>query len=273
MIDLHAHILPGIDDGPDSLDGSLAFARAAVECGTHLITATPHLRADHPGVRLEELAERCRTLESALAREDIPLRVIPAAEVDLLWAREASDEALRLATYGQRGTDILLETPYGPLPPNFSKLLDELFERGLRVLLAHPERNPTFQSEPQRVLDLVGRGVLVQVTGLSVAQTTRSSRSRKVARWLMERGGAHVIASDAHGPGPWRGPDLAAAHAVAARISPARAEWMSHEVPQAIIAGEPVPRMPSDQPSRVVLRRILSGGAVRRAIETARVSG
>lgn len=256
MIDLHAHILPGIDDGPEGLDGSLAFARAAAKCGTHLITCTPHLRSDHPHVRPEELAYRCRVLEAALVEQGIPVRVLPGAEVDLLWAGAASPEELRLATYGQRGTDMLLETPYGPLPPNFNDLVERIAERGVRVLLAHPERNPTFQRDPAQVLELVERGVLVQLTAMSVTRKGRGSRSRTVARWLIEQGAAHVIASDAHSAGPRRSPDRAEAISVLTSMSPAQAEWILHEVPQAIVAGEPLPPRPLEAASSGPMMRL-----------------
>jgi protein-tyrosine phosphatase len=245
VIDLHAHILPGIDDGPDRLEESIAFARAAWEAGTHLITATPHLRSDHPDVRTEELRDRCLELDRAIADEGIGVRVLPGAEVDLLWARAATPEELRLATYAQRGTDLLLETPYGPLPQNFGTLLARITEQGIRVLLAHPERNPTFQRDPGLVLDLVARGVLVQVTAMSLAEGGKASRSRGLAHWLVEQDAAHVIASDAHTEGPWRGPDLRPALAAIASAGAARIEWMAHEVPQAIVAGEPLPPAPS----------------------------
>jgi protein-tyrosine phosphatase len=258
VIDLHAHVLPGIDDGPEHLEGSVALARAATECGTHLIAATPHLRWDHPGVRPEELAGRCRTLQDVLADQGVPLRVLPGAEVDLLWTATASADQLRLATYGQRGSDLLLETPYGPLPPNFEKLVEGITDHGIRVLLAHPERNPTVQRDPTRVLELVKRGVLVQVTAMSLSQRTGGSKAASVSRWLIERGVAHVIASDCHSAGPRRSPDRSAAIAFAKSISRARAEWMLHENPQAIIAGEPLtprPLGPAGQATGTPFRR------------------
>src|SRR5947209_4567522 len=111
MIDLHCHILPGIDDGPSDLPGALALADAASTAGTTVIAATPHLRDDHPGVDVYELAERTLELNRSIADAAIPVRVVPAAEVDLIWACEASSEELMLASYGQAGRDILLETP------------------------------------------------------------------------------------------------------------------------------------------------------------------
>ena len=121
MIDLHCHILPGVDDGVKTIDEALALARELVTAGVRTVAATPHLRDDHPGVRASELASSCEHLAGHLRAADVPLSVIPAAEVDLIRALEANDEERRLASFGQRGTDLLLETPYGPLPTSFEE--------------------------------------------------------------------------------------------------------------------------------------------------------
>jgi protein-tyrosine phosphatase len=131
VIDLHCHILPGVDDGPDTLDGALELARELAGAGVRTVAATPHLRDDHPGVRAVELAARCGELTEVLA--GIELEVVPAAEVDVVRALEASDEELRLASFGQRGTDLLLETPYGPLPTSFDDQVFQLSVRGFRA--------------------------------------------------------------------------------------------------------------------------------------------
>ena len=86
------------------------MARAAVAAGTKMIAATPHLRADFSAVHVEELAERCERLRGVLARAEIPLHVVSGAEASLLWSLRASDEELTLASYGGRGTDLLVET-------------------------------------------------------------------------------------------------------------------------------------------------------------------
>lgn len=113
MIDLHAHVLPGIDDGPAHLDGTLELLRRAVANRTRIIAATPHLRADHPRVRVEEIGPACQALQARIPAS-WNLQVVAGGEVDLLWAQDATDEQLRLAAYGDRGTDLLVETPYGP---------------------------------------------------------------------------------------------------------------------------------------------------------------
>jgi protein-tyrosine phosphatase len=109
--DIHAHVLPGIDDGPSQIDDAVAMLRAAAGCGIATIVATPHVRSDFPGVDVHELAGRCAEMRARLADEAIVLELAGGAEVALVWAIDASEEELRLASYGQRGTDLLIETP------------------------------------------------------------------------------------------------------------------------------------------------------------------
>lgn len=254
MIDLHTHVLPGIDDGPPEVGESLELLRIAEGDGSEIVAATPHVRADFPAVRLSEIASRCLALNRALP-EDRDVKVVAGAEVDLSWAQGASAEELALASYRQRGTDVLLETPYGSLPSGFEELLFRISARGFRVLLAHPERNPTFQEDRRRLAALVDRGVLLQVTAGSLASGDKRSRVRRLAHALVEEGLAHVIASDAHSPKLARAP-LSAGVAAAARLAPRRARWMVTEVPAAILAGDPIPPAPVERrPARRVLSR------------------
>lgn len=245
MIDLHCHVLPGIDDGPKHLEGSLDLARAAARDGVALAAATPHLRDDYPAVRPEELARRCEAVNEHIAAHSVPLEVVPGGELDLLWAHAASDEDLRLVSYGQRGTDLLLETPYGPLPDVFEDHVYSLAVKGFRILLAHPERSVTFQRDPGRLARLVRRGILlVQVTSTSLAAKQRRSQVRNLALALVAEDVAHVIASDAHSTVGSRLPELSAGVREAARVAPARARWMVTDAPAAILAGEPLPALP-----------------------------
>ncbi len=237
MIDLHCHLLPAVDDGPATLAESLALASASVQDGVQIVASTPHVRADHPLVVPAELPGRCDELRAALAQRRIDLEVVCAGEADLAWAMSASDDELRLVSYGGRGTDVLLETPYGLLPPGFEERVFEIFAaRDMRVLLAHPERSMTFQNSPGRLKRLVDRGVLVQVTAQSLLRRGSSSRSRSLARALVNEGFAHVIASDAHGLGGRA--SLLEAVKAAGRIDRARATWMVEQAPAAVLAGE-----------------------------------
>lgn len=249
MVDLHSHILPGIDDGPADIEASLALAEAAVETGTTVMAATPHLRADHPRVRPDELLDRCRELADRLAAEGVALEVVPGGELDLLWAHGATDDELRLVSYRQAGRDLLIETPYGRLPPGFEDILLEVAARGFRLLLAHPERSPTFQQKPNRVAALVASGVLMQVTASTLSGGRRRSPARNLALAMVRDGLAHVLASDAHTAASWRSPDLSSGVATAQLVS-GRAQWMVTTTAAAVLAGEPLPAPPPDPPAK-----------------------
>lgn len=251
VIDLHAHLLPGIDDGPVTAEESIDLARAAANDGTRTLAATPHLRHDYPDVRVDELAHRCSDLGGLLRAAAVPIEIVPAAEIDYEWAQNASAEELRLASYGQGGADLLLETPYAPVTPAFDGALFRLASMGFRVLLAHPERNPTFQADPDRLEALVARGALVQLTAGSLLETGRRKRtSARFAVHLLETGSAHVLASDAHAAASWRRPGLSRGVAAANRIAPGMGTWMVTESAAAILAGERLPPAPSPRGTR-----------------------
>ncbi|HEX6458490.1 MAG TPA: CpsB/CapC family capsule biosynthesis tyrosine phosphatase [Thermoleophilaceae bacterium] len=253
MIDLHSHVLPGIDDGPDDLAESLAFAEAAAVQGTTLLVATPHLRSDFPLVRVEEVADRCAELNERLPPAP-DILVLPGAEVDIFWAQSASEDQLRLASLGQHGSDLLIETPYGLLPDHFEDMLFKINVRGYRILLAHPERNPTFQRDPGRLKELAGRGVLIQITLPSVVTRERGSRSRKLAFALVRDGLAHNMASDSHSSGNFRPPALRTGVRAFSDFAPAYAEWMVTDAAAAILEGEPLPRPPRTESVRRGIR-------------------
>jgi protein-tyrosine phosphatase len=245
MIDLHSHVLPGIDDGPRTEDEAVELARTAAGSGISVIAATPHLRADHPGVVPMELAVRCNRLQARLDNETIPVQLVPAGELDLHWAQTADDDELRLVSYGQRGTWLLVETPYGSLSDLFEELLFKLTARGFRTVLAHPERNPSLQRRPERIRALVERGALVQVTAHALAAAGRRDPARRLAEALIRQSLAHVLASDAHHATGHRGAGLKDGAQAADRLVPGAGAYLTRDAPRAILAGttpEPPPR-------------------------------
>ncbi len=262
MIDLHCHILPALDDGPADLSVALEMANTAALAGTRILAATPHLREDYPDVDVAELADRCLELDRSIADSAIPIRIVPAGEIDLMWAVEASPEQLRLASYRQAGTHILVETPRESLLPNFETLLFRLRARGFRVLLAHPERSRTFQEQPERLATLAASGVLIQVNAGSLTRSAPGSRSRALARSLVRNRLAHVIASDAHAARGHRPPGLSDALHAARQLDPAHAESMVSSSPQAILGG--------DEPARPEGARGARGSSLRRRLSSRR---
>lgn len=262
-------MLPGIDDGPEDLERSLELLRAAADSGTATIAATPHLRPDFPDVHVDELADRCATVREAIERERISIRLVSGAEVSVVWAADASDEELGLASYDQRRTDLLIETP-NMMPVGIDRFVHGLAEKGYRITLGHAERSLDFQRDDAALRELVNQGVLVQVNADSLLSAHSSRRLREFARHLMCEGLAHVIASDGHRGSSWR-PVTRLAEAVEAAaelVGPTRARWMTAEAPATILRGAELPPAPP-----VVLqpkRRTLFGrsiGSLRAALD------
>ena len=250
-VDIHAHVLPGIDDGPPDLAESLAMARAAAGAGTATLAATPHLHSDFPGVHVEELGERCAQLRTELERERIALTLISGAEVSLTWALDASAEQLVAASYCQQGRDLLIETPFSQAV-GIDRFLHQLRAKGYRITLAHPERNSRFQRDPSPLQELVEHGVLLQVNADSLLGPGGGRTTKRAARELLTRGLAHVIASDGHRGTGWR-PVTRLAEAIDAAaelVGPERAAWMAQAVPAAILAGTELPPAPAIDQSR-----------------------
>lgn len=221
------------------------MARATVQAGTTTVVATPHLRSDFPDVHLDELADRCRSLRQSLEAEGIPLRLVGGAEVSLLWALDASHEDLVMASVGQRGTDLLIETPTTNLA-GIDQHLFHLGAHGFRVTLAHPERNAELQANPQLVAELVNQGVLLQVNAKSLLETGRESASGRYARQLCADGLAHVLASDGHRAASWRPITnlRLGVEAAEAIVGVERAAWMARDAPGAVVQGTELPEAP-----------------------------
>jgi protein-tyrosine phosphatase len=243
-VDIHAHVLYGIDDGPADRADAEAMLRTAARSGTATIAATPHLRSDFPDVQVEELAARADELRAWIADEGLEIELVNGGEVGLVWALDADDDSLRLASYGQLGSDLLIETPTTIV--GIEALLYQVRTRGYRVTLAHPERSREFQRDPSVLEALVERGILLQVNADAVCGDARRSPTARLAQGLCTDGLAHALASDSHRAAEWR-PVSVMPYAVAAAaelVGAQRAEWMAVDCPAAIVAGQPLPAPP-----------------------------
>jgi protein-tyrosine phosphatase len=249
VIDLHCHLLPGIDDGPADLGGTLAMAQQHVKAGVEVVAATPHVAWDMPN-DAETIELRLGDVRAALAVAEIPLQVVCGAEIDVHQAVRLSDDELRALALGG-GPWLLLEAPL-QAGVGFAPVVHKLIERGHRVLIAHPERSPLLQNDPEGLRALVRAGAATQVTAASFAgsfgRTVRSYAER-----MLEAGLVHSVASDAH-DALRRPPGLA---------GPLRAAGLrelvpllAHEAPAAILAGDPLPSAPTWRRRRGGLRSL-----------------
>jgi protein-tyrosine phosphatase len=241
MIDLHSHILYDIDDGALTLAESLAMARMAAADGTRVLVATPHgpgssaCRDYNPAL----IRARVGELNAALAAEQIALEIVVGTEIcydsDVIERLKRSE----LLTYGH-SRSILLELSRNSLPPMLENTLFNIQVAGYRVVLAHPERIVEVQQDPNRLLPLIERGVLMQITAAALLGA-QGERLQTTAATLLTHGMAHILASDAHGIPPRRPPFLAAARDRAATlIGQAAATALVTTNPAAVVHGQPL---------------------------------
>ncbi len=233
MIDLHCHILPGVDDGARDLDDSLAMARQAAGDGIGTVCATPHIRHDHDVV-IGELAERVAALNHELSAHGIPVEVARGGEVAEAALDGLTPGELRAVSLGGTGRWVLLEPAPGRLSDSLLARVEDLRGRGAGAVIAHPERH-WGEDMFDRLEAMVERGALMQVT----AAALENPASERPMLELAERGLVHLVASDAHSS--HFGRPLTMSGAVArlegvSRVGP-HLDWIAREAPEAIVRG------------------------------------
>lgn len=254
MIDLHSHVLFGLDDGPPDLDGSVALARLAGADGTRTILATPHVREDYP-FAIEQIAERTRMVNERLRADGVAVEVVEGGEVAISQLSQLDDQTLTTVCLGNTRS-MLVESPYQQATDLLEDTLFGLQLRGFAPVLAHPERSPSFMGDPDRLERLVERGILCSVTAASMAGRFGSTVQR-FTRVLFERGLVHDVASDAHDLRR-RAPGLTAGFRILDRDVPGllgQIDWFTSAAPAAILAGERLPEKPVLAAPRRMLRR------------------
>jgi len=166
VIDLHFHALPGIDDGPGSME-ALALLRRAQAAGTHTVVATPHVSANYPRTRAEDVAEGVRSLQAEAAAEGIDMRILPGAELELMHCESLGEgelEGLRLGN----SPYALVELPF-TADARFAEMLLGMHANLQPLVIAHPERSRAFHADDELLGRLVGQGMLAQVTAAPIA--------------------------------------------------------------------------------------------------------
>jgi len=218
MIDLHCHLLPGIDDGPATLEEALEMARIAVANGITAAHVTPHLHVGRWENDLAKIAAAVVTHRAALAQAGIRLELGYAAEVRLDYEILPLIEAGRVPFLGTlEGYQVmLLEFPHSHVPIGADKFVDWLLARKVRPMIAHPERNKDLMRDPARLEPFVRQGCLLQLTADSVTGGFGDLCAQR-AREFLEHGWVSVLASDAHDTVD-RPPRMAPGRDAAARI-------------------------------------------------------
>ncbi len=199
MIDIHNHIIPGIDDGAQTLEDSIELLKLAVDNGIQKLVCTPHMHAGRFDNDVDTILPHFIKLLSKKNKLKLPIEIAMAAEVRI------SDEFMmqlkkgRVPMLGQwEGADcVLLEMPHAQIPMGIDNLINWLKRQNIRPVIAHPERNKEIMRYPERAQALADKGVLFQLTAASVSGQF-GSQAEEISQWLLDKKLVQFVASDAH---------------------------------------------------------------------------
>jgi protein-tyrosine phosphatase len=234
VYDIHAHILPGVDDGPSSMDESMEVARAAAKSGTRVMLATPHRKDVTELSSVERIRSLVDELNSQVLAEGLDFRLLVGME-NHLDAKLAAEISAGRALPINGGRYILIEMPFFGTPDFIESSLAQVMALGYVPVLAHPERIEAFQGDVSLLERFVGLGMLSQITaGSLLGQWGDDVKSFTLE--IMRMGLVHVMASDTHMAGAPRPPGLAVgAEAASQVVGSELAEAMVSSMPKALL--------------------------------------
>ncbi|MFH1075484.1 MAG: CpsB/CapC family capsule biosynthesis tyrosine phosphatase [Pseudomonadota bacterium] len=240
MIDIHSHILPGIDDGPGAIDESVDMCRMAAADGISTIVATPHFK---PGVYEPssiEVDELINTIAAKTKEKGINIQILSGGEVFVTPELLIYLKKVRHLTINKTNRYFLAEFPPVSVPPNWEAFLLFVLKSGFFPIITHPERNAWFMNHPNALYSIVSKGVLVQITAMSLTGELGDD-IQEFSVFLLKHNLVHIIATDAHSA-VYRKPELKIAVEIARDIiGKEKAEALVTSIPDAIIHGKPCP--------------------------------
>ena len=237
MIDLHAHILPGFDDGAKDLDESLEMCRVAVRDGITTIVATPHTGNGNYDNSRNRILAAVGELTDYLQSQGIRLTILPGADSYVHEQLDVLINNRETLTVNDTMRYVMVEFPKHVIPPNHIEWMFRLTLAGFTPILTHPERNTAIHEKTDIVREWVEKGGLVQLTAMSLTGAFDPA-TKKCSEELLNYNLVHVIASDAHSA-VRRPPILSKAVEYAASlVGPEYARKLVEDYPAAIIAGK-----------------------------------
>ncbi|WP_039231506.1 tyrosine-protein phosphatase [Bacillus thermotolerans] len=197
MIDLHCHILPGVDDGASTLEASLQMAKEAEAQGIRTIVATPHHKNGSYDNRKKDIIANVNALNEELKKNNISLNVLPGQEVRIYGELLEDYENGELLTVGGNSSYMLVEFPSGYVPQYAGQLLYDMQMKGIQPIIVHPERNQELIEHPDKLYSFVKNGAATQITASSYTGQF-GKKIQTFTEQLIEANLTHIIASDAH---------------------------------------------------------------------------
>jgi protein-tyrosine phosphatase len=250
MVDVHCHILPGLDDGPDSIEESLAMAEAAIDDGITHVVATPHCNSEYPFdyAYVQRLRDR---LQSEVGDR---LKLATGCDFHLnpenlnALRADASQFCINQRDY------LLVEFNEISIPPSMDDTLHNLQLQGLRPVITHPERNAILRRQPERLTKWVRLGCVVQVTAGSITGTFGPRAQEDSMCWIA-KGIVHIVASDAHNTKRRPLRLQPAYRAVSEQFGSTKAQALFVDNPLAAFEGRDLPYIPEIPDEKVSPRR------------------
>lgn len=197
MIDLHCHILPGVDDGAKDMEDSMKMARTAVEEGITHILATPHYKNGHWDNEKRDILPLVEEVQVELDARGIPLTIFPGQEVRINGELMEDIELDRIQFIDENNQYVLIEFPTPSIPAYTESLFFEMQRSGVIPVIVHPERNHAVLKDPNILLPFIEKGALAQLTAASYTGGF-GKEIQQVSTKLIEADLVHFIASDAH---------------------------------------------------------------------------
>ena len=257
MIDIHTHILPGLDDGAQDLEAALQMAQAAAADGIDRIIATPHVITGSFDYSREQILTAVNQLNAEITARQIPVQILPGGEYRLEADLPARLRAGNVLTLNDSRAYLLVELPSSLLPPDYERFIYDIQVQGIIPIIAHPERNKVIMKNPAILKKMTDRGIMAQLTTASVTGDF-GKEIHKCARQLIEQGSVQFLASDAHTHEGHRSLNLSGARdTIKKDYGDVYAQVLVEENPSRLINGRDLrPQPPPTKPS--LLTRLLN---------------
>ena len=197
MIDIHSHILPGVDDGPQTLEESLRILKKAADEGVKTIVTTPHVLDGPSENYFQRICNTFNVIKHALISNKIPISIVWGAEVFIFHDLPQKIKGNKELTINMGSKYILLELPFHEIPPFTEQTIFELLLQGIVPIISHPERYIEIQKDSNKLSNLIKKGVLTQLNAGSL-MGRYGKKVQKTANTLLTHNLIHMIGSDAH---------------------------------------------------------------------------